>query len=340
MQSAAARRGAARRERSSRQLEGPANFRIVLKVVESPPEEELTRLKEEVAALQTENELLRSLLDSLPDGIIVVNSSFQTVFMNDAIKRVLNSWPKDKPEAWQAQYGLFHADKVTPFAPEDIPGYRAAKGEQVEDIEVMMLSPEMAEPIWYRCSTWPLRDQEGQVWAGILLVHDTTKSKKLEEDLALRTAALKVSEDAKVSLEGQFQITLRDLSTPILEVWSGVLAVPVIGSMDAQRSVEMMDRLLHEVSRTGTRCVILDLTGIDTIDTETANHFLKVSQSVKLLGATCVLTGISPAIAQTMVALGADLSIATLRNLKHGLEYCLRQLRAERGAVHGPTLGV
>jgi rsbT co-antagonist protein RsbR len=121
---------------------------------------------------------------------------------------------------------------------------------------------------------------------------------------------------------------IRELSTPIMEVWDDVLVLPVVGIVDTRRSVEIMDNLLAKIVNSQSRCVIIDITGVEIVDTKTADYLLKVAQAAQLLGARCVLTGINPAVAQTLVEIGADLSaVTTLRNLKAGLLECLRYLK-------------
>jgi len=125
---------------------------------------------------------------------------------------------------------------------------------------------------------------------------------------------------------------VRQLQTPILQLWDDVLALPVIGMVDSRRSAEMMETLLIEIVNNRCKFVILDITGVEIVDTRTADHFVKVMKSAELLGTRCVMTGIRPAVAQTLVELGVDLSsIRTLRNLQEGLRYCLRETQAQRG---------
>lgn len=124
---------------------------------------------------------------------------------------------------------------------------------------------------------------------------------------------------------------VRQLQTPILEIWDDVLALPVIGMVDSRRSQEMMETLLVEIVNNRCKYVILDVTGVEIVDTRTADHFVKVMKSAELLGTRCIMTGIRPAVAQTLVELGVDLSsIRTLRNLQEGLRYCLRESEAHR----------
>ena len=130
----------------------------------------------------------------------------------------------------------------------------------------------------------------------------------------------------------QQQVAIHELSTPILEVWDEVLALPVIGVVDTRRSAEIMERLLTGVVNLKARYVIVDLTGVEVVDTRTADHFLKVVRAAELLGARCIVTGIRPAVAQTMVDIGVDLSsITTLRSLRDGLRECIRMMAARRG---------
>lgn len=140
---------------------------------------------------------------------------------------------------------------------------------------------------------------------------------------ALNDAINEIEENLETIRRQQFAI--QELSTPILQLWDDVLALPVIGTVDTGRSADIMERLLTEVTQRQSRYVILDITGVEVVDTRTADHFIKVIKAAELLGATCLLTGIRPAVAQTLVDLGIDLSaIATLRNLKEGLKHCLR----------------
>ncbi|NVB42855.1 STAS domain-containing protein [Pseudenhygromyxa sp. WMMC2535] len=118
--------------------------------------------------------------------------------------------------------------------------------------------------------------------------------------------------------------TIEAMSAPTLQVWRGVLALPVFGSVSGSRADRIMDQLLADIQRTGSRFAILDLTGADVVDTNSADHLLRVVKGVGLLGATCVICGIQPAVAQTMVALEADLGGAvTKATLEDALGYCI-----------------
>lgn len=137
----------------------------------------------------------------------------------------------------------------------------------------------------------------------------------------------------KLLLIQQQELALRTLSAPILQVWRGVLAVPVVGGLDESTAAALMERLLHAIEGSATQHVILDLTAVDVVDTTTADQLLRIVRAVGLLGASVVVTGIRPGVSQTLVSLGVDLGkIKTLRNLEEGLRACL-------GASVSPGLG-
>jgi anti-anti-sigma factor len=131
---------------------------------------------------------------------------------------------------------------------------------------------------------------------------------------------------------------IQELSTPILQLWEGILVLPVIGFVDSVRSQQMMERILEEIVERQARHVIIDVTGVAVMDTQTADYFTKIFNSVRLLGAHCLLTGIRPAVAQTLVHIGVQLDqVTTRRNLQQGLQECLRLIDRERAARAAPS---
>src|SRR5690606_7715818 len=123
--------------------------------------------------------------------------------------------------------------------------------------------------------------------------------------------------EEKLAMIEKQRAAIRDLSTPIMEVWDGVLCLPVVGVMDTARSSDMTSALLEAVVEKKTRCTIIDITGIDVMDTRTVDHFMRMASAVRLLGAECVLTGVNPHIAQTVVHMGIDLTNITIHRTLH-----------------------
>jgi rsbT co-antagonist protein RsbR len=136
-----------------------------------------------------------------------------------------------------------------------------------------------------------------------------------------RATAYRAELEEKLATIELQRAAIRELSTPIIEVWEGVLCLPVVGVLDSSRSAEMTEALLTAIVEKKARCAIIDITGIQVMDTGTADHFLRMARAVRLLGSNCVLTGIHPNIAQTVVHMGVDLSdIVTHRTLRNALQ--------------------
>jgi rsbT co-antagonist protein RsbR len=132
--------------------------------------------------------------------------------------------------------------------------------------------------------------------------------------------------EEKLATIEQQRAAIRDLSTPIMEVWEGVLCLPVVGVMDTVRSTEMTATLLRAVAEKNTRCAIIDITGIEVMDTRTVDHFIRMAKAVRLLGADCALTGTNPHIAQTVVHMGIDLAnVVTYRSLRDALQQYVKR---------------
>jgi rsbT co-antagonist protein RsbR len=120
---------------------------------------------------------------------------------------------------------------------------------------------------------------------------------------------------------------LLEASTPVIKLWDGILGVPIIGTIDSQRSQQIMQTLLNAIVDTGFEVAIIDISGVSTLDTLTAQHILKTSAAARLMGATCIISGISPAIAQTIVNLDIDLgNTKTKSNMAEAIRAALRLL--------------
>lgn len=154
------------------------------------------------------------------------------------------------------------------------------------------------------------------------LTYELKQSKKMRQELENKLSKI---EDQQRTIVRQ-QDDLLELSSPVSKVWENILILPVIGTLDSQRTQIMMENLLQKIVDTGCTISILDITGVPTVDTQVANHLLKTVTSARLLGAECIISGISPAIAQTIVHLGIDLSaIKTKATLQDAMIYAMRK---------------
>ena len=133
----------------------------------------------------------------------------------------------------------------------------------------------------------------------------------LLDKLALHTT--EVHQQTREEVIARQQEELLELSTPVVKLWDGVLALPMIGTLDSQRTQVVMESLLQRIVETGSEIAIIDITGVPTVDTLVAQHLLKTVAAARLMGADCIISGIRPQIAQTMVHLQIDLSSVTTK---------------------------
>lgn len=135
------------------------------------------------------------------------------------------------------------------------------------------------------------------------------------------------------------RIAIRDLSTPIIDLWDGIITLPIVGTIDTQRAREIAESLLDAIVSRSAAEVIIDVTGVSMIDTKTADYLIRVTRSAELLGSHCVITGIGPDVARTLAELGVELgSVRTLRTLRDGLKHALRRIR-ERSRSTAVAIG-
>ena len=122
------------------------------------------------------------------------------------------------------------------------------------------------------------------------------------------------------------QEEMLELSTPVVKLWEGVLALPMIGTLDSVRTQIVMESLLQRIVDTGSEIAIIDITGVPTVDTLVAQHLIKTVTAIRLMGADCIISGIRPQIAQTIVHLGVDLTgVTTKANLSDALSMALKR---------------
>ncbi len=138
----------------------------------------------------------------------------------------------------------------------------------------------------------------------------------------------------KLTIIQEQRSAIRALSAPIIKVWDRVLALPVVGTLDEERAEEITGRMLDAVATNAAKWAILDLTGVETVDAGTANHLVKIIRAIQLLGAKSIVTGIGPAMAQTLIGFGAGFGGArTVSNLREAIKISM----ADEPGVSRPT---
>lgn len=274
-----------------------------------------------------------AIMDENPDGIAIAHPD-GTIDVNPTGARIVGDLaaPAEGGD-WAEQYGLFRADRLTRYAHDELPLVRAMRGERCDDELVWMRGVSRPEGLWLRITARPLGDGRG-----LAVFRDVSGEVALEESIRGRAAALARSDEENRELIERLRVSLDELSTPVLELWQDVLVLPVIGLVDTQRSAQMTERALAEITRQRARFLVVDLTGVEVLDTSTADRFLRLARAVHLLGAECIVSGIQPAVARTLVEIGVSLEgLETKRNLRQALALCKRRLAGPAGpAITAP----
>ena len=156
------------------------------------------------------------------------------------------------------------------------------------------------------------------------LVPDLLAFSRLVDDLGLHT--FEIYATAREQIIADQAMSMLELSTPVVRLWDGIIAVPLVGTLDSARTQLVMEKLLETLVATGADHAVLDITGVATVDTEVAQHLLKTVNAARLLGAECIICGIRPQVAQTIVSLGIEFGdIATKATLADALAHALKR---------------
>jgi rsbT co-antagonist protein RsbR len=179
---------------------------------------------------------------------------------------------------------------------------------------------------WLSWKTYPWRDSSGAVGGIIFFTEVVTKY--MQDQQALHESEAQLREIN--THQEQLLNMIREISSPVIPVHDDVLVLPLVGTIDSARSARIMETLLTGVQEHAAEVVIIDITGVPIVDTAVANHLIQATRAATLLGAHCVLVGVSAEVAQTLVQLGVNLStLVTRSNLQAGITYALaRQGRA------------
>lgn len=196
----------------------------------------------------------------------------------------------------------------------DISRSRAIQGFTPTDTANFVLS--LKEPIFDALNRVS-REDAGQVAAG------TWSASKVLDQLSLHTMEVFLaSREEIIGRQGQ---EIAELSTPVVRLWNGILALPLIGTLDSARTGIVMENLLQAIVDEEAEIAIIDITGVPTVDTLVAQHLLKTVAAARLMGADCLISGIRPQIAQTMVHLGVELNVVSKATLADAFALALKR---------------
>jgi len=206
------------------------------------------------------------------------------------------------------------------FAPvraflEGISRSRALQGFTASETATFVFS--LKQPLFAELKATAGKDADAlasDVWTTTLLV----------DALGLHT--VRTFQQTREEVIRRQQEELLELSTPVVKLWEGVLALPMVGTLDSARTQVVMESLLNKIVETGSEVAILDITGVPTVDTLVAQHLLKTVTALRLMGAECIISGVRPQIAQTIVHLGVDLQgVTTKATLADALALALKR---------------
>jgi len=260
------------------------------------------------AGQQTTAEHFRMLVENMKDyAIIILDTDGRVASWNPGSEIILGY--RSNEIIGQHFSRFFPSDEIQRGKPEMELKVATAEGRSEDEGWRMKKD---GSRFWANEVITVLRDQGGALCGFGKVMRDLTERKRAEEKATLQ---------AREILE---------ISTPVIQIWDGVLMAPLIGTLDSGRTQKLMEGLLERIVQTNSAVALLDVTGVPTIDTRTAQHLAEMTTAVRLLGAQAVLTGVRPAIAQTLAHLGVDLGEITTRStLAAGFRVALKLLNLQ-----------
>ena len=269
--------------------------------------EALAATHDQIGELRQQRALLEAIIENSPSNISVIDLNKRLLLVNQVSER--NAGLSRDEMVGKNQYELYGEEVVSEWDVSD---------RQVIDQRQPILTEDVM-PLadgdhTFLAMKFPLIDATNQAYAIGTITTDITEQKKIEQDrLTLQQQIIDAQRSA-----------LRELSTPLMPIAEGVIAMPLVGEIDTQRAQQILETLLEGISERQASTAILDITGVKVVDTHVAQALLRAAQAAGLLGAQVVLTGIGSEVAQSLVHLGADLQrIVTRRDLQSGIAFAL-----------------
>lgn len=273
----------------------------------------IAELESQLSALQVDAAMYLQALDAVSDMVLCKGPQAHIVYANKAFRDFYGMTQEQIQGLIDAPFA--EPDYTQQYIKDDIAVFTSGETLTIPEEPVVRYDGEVH---LFHTVKSACRDATGQVVRTVGVSWDITERKQWEE-------ALRQSIQQEEIIRHQ-AAALDELSTPLIPISDGVVIMPLIGNVDSARAHKVLESLLNGVTATRARVVILDITGVTVVDTQVANVFIQAAQSVGLLGAQMILTGIRPEVAQTIVALGVHLNaIITRGTLRDGITYALRR---------------
>lgn len=259
----------------------------------------------------------RRAFDLLADPIFIKDRRHRWLYLNDAFARLLGRPAEEL--VGKSDDLLMPPETVRLYWENDDLVF--STGLPHENEEPIPLPDGTLHTIWTR--KYPMRNEAGEVVGLIAIITDITN---LQNRITSRAEFEQRAREHEVRLQAQ-QSMLDRLTAPAVSLWNGIVLMPLVGDLTTERTTIVQTNLLDAITRHRARHVIIDITGIGVLDTTTAARLLGAVRAARLLGAKCALVGMSPALAQTMVATGIEFrDIPTLAVLQDGLSLAFREM--------------
>lgn len=245
------------------------------------------------------------ILEQIPAPVMAVNTDLEIIYMNAAGRKFLG-----KP--WE-EIAKQHCYELFDSAHCQTPDCRMLQAIEHQEIRSGRNEIPMGDQtVHIEYYAVPLKDGEGKIIGGLEFILDISEKVRDEQ-----------------RLEEQSR-TIREISTPTIELWDRVLVLPVVGVIDSMRAQQMTNTMLNKIKETSAKVIILDIQGVAAVDTAVANHLIKITKATRLMGCQCIISGISPAVASTIVQLGIEMGdVKTNSTLRDALEDSFKMMNFE-----------
>jgi rsbT co-antagonist protein RsbR len=265
-------------------------------------------------ALAQEVYRLQAVLNNLPDLVYVKDVNSRFLVANDALVRLLGA-EQSQDVVGKSDFDFFPEDLARQYFQDEQQFFES--GEDLLTLEQPRLDMTTGEKGWILTSKIVFRNAHGDVAGLIGIGRDVTELKRAQEALQKQLEITRTQREV-----------LEELSTPIIPITDHIIIMPLIGAIDTARARSIMRSLLAGITQNRAYVVILDITGVPLVDTGVADHLNRTIQAARLKGAETIVTGISDAVAETIVDLGIDWNnVDTVRDLQSGLKIALRRLK-------------
>jgi len=253
----------------------------------------------------THSGIQEQILEQIPTPVMAVNTDLEIIYMNAAGRTFLGkSWEEIRAYHCYELFGSKHCQTPECRMRQAIENNESRSGRN----EVPMDD----RTVYIEYSAVPLKVNKKNIVGGLEFILDITE---------------KVRDEKRLEEQSR---TIREISTPAIELWDRVLVLPVLGVIDSMRAQQMTDTMLNKIKETSSRVIILDIQGVAAVDTAVANHLIKITKATRLMGCQCIISGISPAVANTIVQLGIDMGdVKTNATLREALVDSFTMLNLE-----------